>query len=127
EGADDVRGVGEGADLAAVSVHADRLVAHDLVEEDGDGVAVRVAHVLPLAVDVVHAQGEVRQALQLYGDGEFALHGEFRVAVAVGGDGPLVLAHGDVSVAVHGDRRGEAEEPDLGGQRGVDQVDAAEQ
>ena len=75
--------VAERARLRAVAEDRHRLALQDLIHEDADDVAVAVADVLPLAVDVVRPEDDVVEPEHRAAGGELLLDGVLGDAVRV--------------------------------------------
>ena len=84
-----VADVAESTGLFSVAEHRQRLALENVVHVDADHVAVAVADVLPLAVNVVRPKDDRVQAEKFVRGAEILLDGELRDAVGVLGKGAV--------------------------------------
>src|SRR5713101_5098392 len=115
----------ECARLLTVAKDREGFVLHNLVHEDADDVAVRVAEVLALAIDVVWAEDDVIEPEQMMAGLELLLHGELRDPIGILRLRNHVFAHRQLAGAVHGDGGREHEAFHAMIHAGVNEVDAA--
>jgi hypothetical protein len=122
----DIVDIAEGPALGAVAEDGQRAATENLVHEDAENVAIGVAEVLVLAIDVVGPEDDVVQTEHLVRGAQVELDGILADAVGVFRLRREVLGHGELVGPIDGDGRGEDEEPDFVLHGFVDEIDAAD-